>query len=394
MAERAVGVGLISIGWMGRAHSRAYRTVNEHYPDLPIRPRLTAAADLVEANRREATQFLGYAESTADYRDVLAHPDVDIVSICAPNFLHREMALAAAEAGKPFWIEKPMGRGLAESDDIAQAAAQAGLVTAVGFSYRNAPAIAHARELIRSGRIGTVTNVRVSFLAGYSADPDGALTWRFERAKAGSGVLGDLLSHGFDLATYLVGPVSGVSAADSIFIRERPKLAGISIGHSATSVGEPGRVENEDYAAVLARFASGAIGVFESSRIAVGPRAEYVIDIYGTEGSVRWDFQRMNELQLAIRGDTDYGYTTLYSSPADGDFGHFQPGAGVGMGFDDLKTIEAALFLRSVAEGSQHGPSVADGRAAAAIADAAERSSREGRWIQLDQPVSEHARRC
>ena len=122
MADRAVGVGLISVGWMGRAHSRAYRAVHEHYPDLAVRPRLVVAADVVDANRRAATQLLGYAESTADYQDVLAHPEVDVVSICAPNSLHREMALAAAAAGKPFWIEKPMGRGLAESDDIARAA--------------------------------------------------------------------------------------------------------------------------------------------------------------------------------------------------------------------------------------------------------------------------------
>jgi predicted dehydrogenase len=389
MPERTVGVGLISVGWMGRAHSRAYRATREHYPDLPARPRLLIAADVAEAGRRYATELLGYDKSTADYREVLARPDVDVVSICAPNFLHREMALAAAEAGKPFWIEKPMGRGLAESDDIARAASRAGLVTAVSFSYRHPPAVAHARALIRAGRLGAVTNVRVSFLAGYSADPAGALTWRFERDKAGSGVLGDLLSHGFDLAAHLVGQIAEVSATDGTYITERPRIAGTSVGHTATGTGAPGPVENEDYAAILARFASGAIGIFESSRIAVGPLAEYVIDVYGTEGSLRWDFQRMNELKVAFRGDRDCGYTTVHASPEHGDFGRFQPGAGLGMGFDDLKTVEAALFLRSVSEGIQHGPSAADGRGAAAIVDAAERSSRERRWVAPEPPSSE-----
>jgi predicted dehydrogenase len=380
---RRVGIGLISVGWMGRAHSRAFRNVGEHYPELAVAPELVIAADVVKANRDDATRLFGYREAVADYREVLAHPDVDAVSICAPNFLHHEMALAAAAAAKPFWIEKPMGRGLAESDDIAQAASKAGIVTAVGFNYRNPPAVTRARDLIASGRLGRITNVRVSFLADYSSNPGGALTWRFIRDRAGSGVYGDLLSHGFDLATYLVGPIQEVTAAQGTYIAERPELTGTAIGHTATATGAPGTVENEDYAAVLARFAGGAIGVFESSRIAVGPRAEYTVDVYGTDGSLRWNFQRLNELQLAIRGERDYGYTTLYAQPGDGDFARFQPGGGTSMGFDDLKTIEAAQFLRSVAEGVQHGPSAADGRAAAAITDAAERSGRTGQWTPV-----------
>jgi len=386
MTRPTVGIGLISIGWMGRAHSRAYRNVNEHYPELAVRPELIVAADVVESNRTDAVELLGYREAVADYREVLAHPGVDAVSICAPNFLHREMALAAAAAGKPFWIEKPMGRGLPESDDIAHAAADAGVVTAVGFSYRNPPAIEKARELIAAGRLGRITNVRVSFLADYSSDPESGLMWRFIRERAGSGVYGDLLSHGFDLATYLVGPIAEVSAAQGTYLTERPRLTGTAIGHTATAtgaMGAPGPVENEDYAAVLARFANGAIGVFESSRIAVGPRAEYVVDVYGTEGSLRWDFQRLNELQLAIRGDRDYGYTTLFMQPGDADFARFQPGGGTSMGFDDLKTIEAWNFLRSIASGEQHGPSVADGRAAAALADAAERAGDTRQWVAV-----------
>jgi len=383
VSARTIGIGLISVGWMGRAHSRAYRNVNEHYPELTVRPQLVVAADVVEANRAEAVEFLGYERAVDDYREVLADPRVDAVSICAPNFLHHEMALAAARAGKPFWIEKPMGRGLAESDAIARAAEKAGVVTAVGFSYRNPPAVAKARELIASGRLGRVTNVRVSFLADYSSSPDGALMWRFVRDRAGSGVYGDLLSHGFDLATHLVGPIREVTAAQDTYITERPRLTGPAIGHNATATGEPAPVENEDYAAVLARFENGALGVFESSRIAVGPRAEYVVEVYGTEGSLRWDFQRLNELRLAVRGDRDYGYTTLYAQPGDGDFARFQPGGGTSMGFDDLKTIEAAWFLRSIAEGVQHGPSVADGRAAAAVADAAERSGGLRGWVAV-----------
>jgi len=379
-----ISVGLISVGWMGRAHARAYRAIRERYPDAGALPRLLAAADVVEQNRRDAVDRCGFERAVADYREVIFDPAVDVISICSPNHLHLEMATAAADAGKPFWIEKPMGRTFTESTQIASAAAQAGLVTAVGFSYRHAPAIARARELVESGAIGTVTNIRVSFVADYSADPSAPLTWRFERAKAGSGVLGDLLSHGFDLAIHLAGRSTGrieeVVSADSVFIPERPRPAGETVGHVAEVGNERGRVENEDHVAVLGRFESGAVGVFEASRVATGPRAEYVIEVYGSLGSLRWDFARLNELQVAQRDSQSYGYTTVVTGPGDGDFGRFQPGPGVPIGFDDLKTIEAALFLRSVVTGVQAGPSVADGAAASAVAEAAERSGRTRRW--------------
>ncbi|KHK97797.1 myo-inositol 2-dehydrogenase [Microbacterium mangrovi] len=377
-----LNVGLISVGWMGRLHSRAYLAAAHHYPELPVRAVLKRAADPDAGGRRHATDVLGYEAADADYRDLLADPAIDLVSICAPNFLHHEIALAAAAAGKPFWIEKPMGRSAEESREIADAAASAGVVTAVGFNYRHAPAIAHARRLIREGAIGDVTNVRVAFLADYSSDPLGALTWRFERARAGSGVLGDLLSHGFDLAQYLVGPLARVSADTETFIRRRPLPSADAASHFSRGAEDApaGDVENEDYAVVTARFDNGAIGVFESSRIAVGPHAEYTIEVYGTRGSLRWDFQRLNELRLA---DDPSGYRTVMANPRFGDFGRFQPGAGTGMGFDDLKTIEASLFLRSVAEGRQLAPSAADGWAAAEIADAALRSAGTRTWVDV-----------
>lgn len=383
MTDRdTLNIGLISVGWMGRLHSRAYLAAPAHYPELPVRAVLHTAADPDEGSRRHATGILGYSRAVADYRELLADPAIDAVSICSPNFLHHEIALAAVAAGKPFWIEKPMGRSATESREIAEAAADAGLVTSVGFNYRHVPAIAEARRLVRSGELGSVTNVRVSFLADYSADPRGALTWRFEQARAGSGVMGDLLSHGFDLAQYVVGRVGSVTAASETFIRERPLPAADAASHFSTGTegGPVGSVENEDYAAVIGRFDSGAVGVFESSRVAIGPRAEYVIDVYGTKGSLRWDFQRLNELRLA---DDRAGYRTIMAHPGFGDFGRFQPGPGTSMGFDDLKTVEAALFLRSIAENRQLAPSAADGWATAEVADAALRSADTRSWVDV-----------
>jgi predicted dehydrogenase len=373
---------------MGRLHTRAYKSVTERYPELGLRTRLVIAADTVEASAREAAEVLGYESWTLDYNEVLNHPDVDVVSICAPNFLHKEMALAAAKAGKPFWIEKPMGRGAQESGEIALAARDAGIVTGVGFNYRHAPAVEHARALIRRGEIGRVTNVRCWLLADYSSDPSGARTWRFEKERAGSGVLGDLVSHGFDLAQYLAGEITEVTAMSQRIIEARPEPARGAASHFSRGGGELKPVENEDYVGVLARFASGAVGTFESSRVAVGPRAEYVIEVYGTSGSVRWNFQRLNELEVCLgRGGENHGYTTVMAGPGHGDFLRFQPGGGTSMGFDDLKTIEARLFLASVASGKQLAPSAADGWSAACVAEAAEQSAADGVWHKVS-PIS------
>ena len=387
--SRRIGVGLISVGWMGRLHARSYKAVREHYPELDVDPMLVDAADALQANVDEAVERIGFARGSLDYRGVLADPEVEVVSICAPNFLHRRFALAAAAAGKPFWIEKPMGRGAAESAEIHRAVESAGLVTCVGFNYRNAPAIQKARQLIRGGALGRITNISVKLLADYAADPAGALTWRFERERAGSGVLGDLLSHGVDLAHLLVGRVTSVTALTETVITERPLPDAAAASHFSAGTGAPAAVENEDWAAMLARFAGGVVGTFESSRVAVGPRAEYGVAVYGTEGSVRWDFTRLNELDVALRdgGRADYGYTTMMAAPGFGDFSRFQPGSGTSMGFDDLKTIEAARFLSSVASGQQLAPSVADGLAAARVVEAAEASAIDGRWHSVPSPV-------
>lgn len=385
--SRRIGVGLISVGWMGRLHARSYRAVPEHYPELRVAPRLVVAADPVEQNRVDAVERLGFAGAVPDAAAVFADPDVEVVSICAPNFLHREFALAAAAAGKPFWIEKPMGRDAAESADIVHAAEAAGVVTAVGFNYRHAPAVQRARELVREGRTGRISNVHVRFFADYSADPAGALTWRFLRDQAGSGVLGDLLSHGVDLAHSLVGPIAEVTALTSTVVAERPRPSAAGASHFSAGSGEPGTVENEDLAALLVRFRGGAVGVLESSRVAVGPRNEYVIEVFGTRGSLRWNFERMNELEVALGGDGGLtGYTRAVAGPGFGDFDRFQPGAGPGMGFDDLKVIEAQQFLRSVLTGEQLAPSVQDGLAAASVASAALRSAASGGWEPVPPP--------
>lgn len=381
--KKKIGVGVISLGWMGRLHTRSYKALAEKFPELNADIRLVSCADPVEANQEWAVDVLGFEKATPDYKDVIDDPDVDVVSICSPNYLHREIALAAAKAGKPFWIEKPMGVSAEESEQIARTAADANVVTSVGFNYRHTPAIQRARNLIRNGELGRITNVRCWLIADYASSPDGPLTWRYDRELAGAGVVGDLMSHGADLVQYLCGRIESVSALTDTFITERPIPTKVGVGHSGFEVGdEVGPVENEDYVAMLVRLDNGVVGTLESSRVAVGPRAEYVIEVYGTNGSLRWNFEHLNDLEVCLGRDNgpNQGYVRAMASSEFPYFDRFQPGAGTSMGFDDMKCVEAKLFIESVLTGKQLAPSVADGWAAAEVDEATVKSAADGKW--------------
>lgn len=392
--QREVGVGLISVGWMGKVHSRAYQALPVVYPELGITPRLVMAADTSQERVDYAINVLGFAEGTQDYHEVLARPDIDVVSICAPNFLHAEIGIAAAKAGKAFWIEKPVGRGAADTESVQKAALEAGVVSSIGFNYRHAPAIEYAKELIASGKLGRITNFRGTFFADYSSEPKGALSWRFNRELAGSGVLGDLMGHLVDLVHYVAGPIEKVSALTETVYTERPiAQMGSGTHFDVIEGGEMGPVENEDYAAMLVKLSSNAvaenaIGTLEASRVTVGKRASYNIEIYGTEGSLQWDFERMNELHLALnRTGAHVGYQRIMAGPDFGDFSHFQPGSGTSMGYDDLKVIEAKKFLEAFIGGAALNSNVNDALAAALVCDAAEQSAATQSWVTIN-PVN------
>jgi predicted dehydrogenase len=378
----SLGVAVVGFGWMGRVHTQAYARVPHHFPQLTVRPQLVTVAEEVPGRAEQAAEQFGFASTTRDWREVVDDPRVQAVSITAPNFLHREIGVAMAEAGKHIWIEKPVGLSTADASAVSDAVTKAGVQGAVGFNYRNAPAVEAARDLIASGDLGTVTHIRVRLFSDYAAHPDGALTWRYELERGGHGVLGDLASHGADLARYLLGDIASLVADTAIFLPERARPTGATAGHALATGGELGPVENEDYVNCLLRFASGARGVLEACRVSVGEQNNYGFEVHGTKGAVFWDFRRMNELAVS-RGTTyqDQPVTTVYVGPGDGEFGAFQPGAANAMGYDDLKVIEAYRFLRSVAEGTPYGATLPDAVRSAAVLDAMVRSVETGTWV-------------
>jgi predicted dehydrogenase len=382
--HRPLGVAIAGFGWMGRVHTQAYSRVLHHFPQLTVAPQLVAVADEVPGRAEEPAAQFGFAKPTRDWHDVAADPDVAAVSIAAPNFLHREIGVAMAKAGKHIWIEKPVGLTADDARAVADAVEEAGVVGSVGFNYRNAPAVAAAKEMIDGGELGTVTHVRFRLFSDYAAHPDGALSWRFERERGGSGVLGDLAAHGVDLARFLLGEIDALVADTAIFLPQRARPTGATAGHTRATGGELGPVENEDYVTSLLRFASGARGVLEASRVSVGEQNNYGFEIHGTKGAVFWDFRRMNELGVSLgTAYQDQAVSTVFVGPAHGFYGAFQPGAATSMGYDDLKVIEAYNFLRSIADGRPHGTTLDDAVRSAETLDAMARSTQTGGWVRL-----------
>ena len=346
-----------------------------------------AVADPDAGRRQHAVDAYGFGDAVEEWTELLERDDIDEVSVCGPNFVHREVGEAVARSGRHLWIEKPAGRSAEDTSAIAAAVRDAGVQSAVGFNYRNAPAVQAARRLVAEGALGTLESVDVRMLADYSAHPDQALSWRFDPAYAGTGVLGDLASHGFDLALYVggdtLGPIAELVADQATFIVERPLPGAGSMSHFARGgEGPRGPVGNEDSASALLRFGSGARGTMLSSRVAVGEQCSYGLDVRGSRGALSWDFRRMGELRLCLApGYQDATWETRFVEPEDGDLAAFQPGSGMAMGFDDLKVVECRALVESIHTGKPHGATIDDAVVAAELVDAMVRSYEEGRWV-------------
>ena len=358
-----VGVAVLGLGWMGQAHSRSMLRIPSLFPERRVTPELIVCAD-TEADRRErAVRDFGFARATADWREAIAADDVDAVWVTAPNMLHLPMIEAACAAGKAIFSEKPIGGTPAHAVQALRHASAAGVRTGVGYNYLWAPLVLHARDLIASGALGQITHYRGRFLSMYGSDPLGLLTWRFLQEQAGYGVSSDILSHSVSLAQFLVGPITEVVGMRHTVITHRPLPSGAASHYGRGQEGDPvGEVENEDTASMLCRFANGATGTFETSRATVGPESQNAFEVYGTDGALAWNFERLNELQYYRResgtpGNLDTGWTTIFGGERFPFHGAFVPGQANAIGFEDLVAVEDHCFLESLAGGPAFRPS-------------------------------------
>jgi predicted dehydrogenase len=369
-----IGVGLIGTGFMGKCHAMAYGAVKAVFGDVPAIERV-ALCDVDPARTNKLAGEWGFARATTDWRDLLADPQIALVSITSPNGLHREMAVAALEAGKHVWCEKPMALTLADAEAMTEAAGRAiGQATALGYGYLRNPALQYAKQLIGEGAIGTVFDFRGSVDEDYMADPDLAWSWRLKAKEAGLGTLGDLTVHLVSLAQELMGPIARLTAMVDVVHKER-----------AVAGGERAMVENDDIAHALIRFASGARGVMTSSRVAHGRKNGLKVEVHGAKGMLALDNERMNELNLYLaEGPPERrGFRRILSAPHHGAYGRLCPAPGHGLGFNELKVIELAELLYDVTGRASASVDFAQGLAIERVIHAFARSGEKGEWVSV-----------
>lgn len=370
--------GLIGTGFMGKAHAIALRSVATVFPGVPA-PTLACLVDADDARAGQSASEWGFATHSDDWRSVCEDPEIDVVDICTPNHLHKEMALAAAAAGKHVYCEKPLALTSADALELCKATDAAGVKTATGFNYICNPLVVLAQEMIAAGDIGDAYNFRGSYQEDYLADPATPFSWRCLRSKGGSGALNDLGTHLINMAEFLLGPIAAVFGNLSTIYSQRLD----------TVTGESRDVENEDIAQVLLRFASGCVGTMEISRIATGKKCGLNFDVHGPNGSISFDQERMNELRVYQGGDPvgKRGFRTILAGPEHADYANFCPAPGHGLGINDLKVIEVHNLLRAIVDDQ---PIVADfqnGWRVQSIVDAIELSHQQQQWISTESTL-------
>lgn len=368
-----VGIALIGSGFMGRAHALAFRAAAATFP-LPRPIRLEILADRDEETAASSAASLGFQRSTGDWRRAVADPAVEMVAIATPNDLHAPIALAAMAAGKHVYCEKPLATSLADGRAIVDAAARTGVVNQVCFTYLHNPMIALARDIIASGEIGTVTGFRGIHAEDFMADPDAPWTWRCEPAKAG-GALADIGSHIIAIALDLMGDIVEVSG----------QLQTANAHRHDPAIGQTRAILVDDRADAVLRFAGGAAGALTASWIASGRKMGLAFEIDGTKGALAFTQERFNELRLyqAGAGAGRDGFRTIEAGPAHPPYGRFCPAAGHQLGYNDLKTIEAAAMLDAIGGRPTTGKPLAFGLAVERVLDAVRSSHRLGRRLSL-----------
>jgi predicted dehydrogenase len=377
-SRKALNIGMVGTGFMGRTHSNAYRRVNNFF-DLAYTPVLKAVCARDEAKLKAFADTWGYDSIETDWRKLIERDDIDAIDICLPNNLHLPVAKAAAAAGKMVLSEKPLARNAAEGEEMCQAVEKAGVMNTVWYNYRRVPAVTLAKNLVDEGRLGRIFHYRANFLQDWTISPDlpqgGNGLWRLDVAAAGSGVTGDLLAHCIDTAIWINGPITSVTAMTETFIKERK--------HTVT--GKVEKVGIDDACAFLARFANGSLAIFESTRYARGHKALYTFEINGEHASLSWDLEDLHRLQYFDHGDDSVvrGWRNIHVSDGDQPYMDKWWVPGLQIGYEHSFVHQAADFLTAVAKGEQATPSFRDALETTQVCDAVLKSAASSQWVTI-----------
>jgi len=350
--KKTLNIGLIGGGFMGRTHSNGYNRIRNFFPDLEFTPVLKAVCFRNETKLKAFAEQWGYESTETDWRKLIERDDIDAVDICTPNDTHAEIAIAAAKAGKMILCEKPLARNLEESQVMVDAIEAAGVKNTVWYNYRRIPAVTLAKNIIESGKLGRIYHYRANFLQDWTINENlpqgGEALWRMDAAVAGSGVVGDLLSHCVDTAIWLNGGIKEVSGMTETFVKERM--------HQLT--GKVEQVHIDDACSFFCRFNNGSLGLFESTRYARGHKALYTFEINGANASIRWDLHDLNRLEFFDNGDESNlrGWRSIHVTDGEQPYMNKWWVPGLGIGYEHSFVHQVADFLKSLETGEPCSP--------------------------------------
>lgn len=372
---KKVSVGLIGYAFMGKAHSNAYRQVNAFFKTR-VKPHMKVICGRNEKNVKEAAGRYGWEEYATDWRKVVDRKDIDLIDICTPGDSHHDIAIAAAQAGKVVFCEKPLANTLKEAQEIYKAVQKAKVIHMICHNYRKVPAVVLAHQLTQNGELGTIYHFRGTYLQDWIVDPKFPRVWRLEKKRAGSGALGDIASHSLDLARYVVGEITEVSGALTTFVKERPL---------PSQPRKKGKVTVDDATASVVRFENGALGTIEATRFATGRKNYNRFEINGSRGSVAFNLERLNELEVYFRDDADHlqGFRTILVTDARHPyFGAWWPPGHI-IGYEHTFTHVVHDLMEAIARDTLPTPNFEDGLKNQKVLDAIERSAKSKRWERV-----------
>jgi predicted dehydrogenase len=385
---KTLNVGLIGAGFMAKAHSLAYAGMPMCFWPAPAVPYKKLIADLTDERAKEAAAQFGFEKGTANWKDIIADPSIDIVDICTPNNSHAEIAIAAAEAGKHIICEKPISRTLEEAKAMRDAVKKTGVVNMLAFNYRMTPAVQLAKKYIDEGAIGEILDFRGTYLQDWSADPNSPLSWRFQKKVCGSGAFGDIATHVVDMLRFLVGGFTEVNARLATYINERPVQSGgvDKLGTVKGGANVPKeKVDVDDHAFLALKTKEGAFGTIEATRNAWGRNNYITFEIHGRKGSLYFNYERRDELQVCFANDPGdrRGFRTVYTGPAHPFGEHLWPIPALGIGYTETKIVEMYKFIDAIVNKKQVSPSFEDGYQIELLGDAAFKSAQSGNWEKV-----------
>jgi predicted dehydrogenase len=378
--KKDLRIGLIGCGFMGRTHSNGYNRVANFFPELEYRPVLKIAC---ARNKDKASAFAeqwGYESFETDWKKVVERDDIDVIDICAPNDVHAEIAIAAAQAGKMVLTEKPLSRTLEEGRQMVEAVEKAGVKNSVWYNYRRIPAVTLAKQIIDSGKLGKIFHYRANFLQDWTISADvpqgGEGLWRMDAAVAGSGVTGDLLAHCIDTAMWLNGGITDVTAMIETFVKERV--------HQLT--GKMEKVTIDDACSFLCHFDNGSLGLFESTRYARGHKALYTFEINGENASIAWDLHDMNRLEYFDHSDDSIvrGWRSIHVTDGDQPYMDKWWVPGLSIGYEHSFVHQVADFLKSLETGKPCAPTFRDALQTQKVCESILESAASRTWKNTD----------